>query len=403
MPSRISLPKLSLLNSCHSPSSSSSAPSSSSSSSKSKMPPPPSSTPASSTSRRASAISMTTPTSPPARLHLRNILPASPEEPPIMPLPPRTPRAWVWQCHRCHSVYRLGCTRRCLDCSHTYCIVSTTSTTSSSTSSSSTTSTSKQQQRGKKRRRQQAGLCGAEFDYVGWEQWGSWKRKVLGHEAAGRSDPGARDRAFLARRHDCWVDCDSPSECCYRRHELAAEALRNGHVLPRPPVVVAAEPTSPDDDISLTEVMARSERARDAAEEEGEGEGGAKSPLGQKSFLLDDDEDKDEGDENGRTKEEEEEERKWWASICGRDEGRKPTMDELDWENAVVDEEEEEEKDKGAEGGSGNLTARNLAEDEDDGEDDSGSGSEYDGSGWSSGSDESDDSSVEVGAGRKNA
>ncbi|KAI1364804.1 hypothetical protein F5Y08DRAFT_305785 [Xylaria arbuscula] len=203
------------------------------------------------------------PLSPPARLHLRNILPASPEEPPIMPPPPRTPRPWVWQCHRCLTVYRLGCTRRCLECGHTYCVSSAAAkaasssaaaASSSSRSSSSslassgnndtTTATtnnnnndtnnndnperprSRSRSRSRSRRRRDVGLCGAEFDYVGWEQWGFWRRKVLGYEALGRSDLQARDKAFLGKKHDCWIDCDSPSECCHRRHELVIEAVR---------------------------------------------------------------------------------------------------------------------------------------------------------------------------------
>ncbi|KAI0441071.1 hypothetical protein F4803DRAFT_439091 [Xylaria telfairii] len=344
MPSRISLPKLSLFPSRHS---------STPSTAESKMRPPP--PPPTSIPRRASTLS---PASPPARLHLRNILPASPEEPPIMPPPPRTPRAWVWQCHQCHSVYRLGCTRRCLDCSHTYCVVSSKQSSSN---------------RGKKRRRQQGALCGAEFDYIGWEQWGSWKRKVQGYESTGRCDTAARDSAFMARKHNCWIDCDSPSECGHRRYELAAEMLRNRMFVPdeadseagekQSPVIVAdASPKSPDDDISLTEALVLSEVA------DGEDEAPPKSPL-QSSFLLDDDDDdeeEEEEEEDGemkktRKQEDDEEEERWWAARTG---------DEVD--------------DDDDSGGAKILTVRNFTES--DMMDDSDSSSESGESRWSSSS-----------------
>ncbi|KAI1826811.1 hypothetical protein F4861DRAFT_16223 [Xylaria intraflava] len=161
-------------------------------------------------SRNSSTCS--TPISPPARLHLRNILPLSPEEPAFMPPPPRAPKAWVWQCHQCLTVYPLGCTRRCLECAHTYCM--------------SNPQSRKGIRSKKHQRRRQSGLCAAMFDYTGWEQWGSWRRKVLGLEAAGRCEPRARDRAFARNKHDCWIDCDSPSQCFQRRYELAVEAMR---------------------------------------------------------------------------------------------------------------------------------------------------------------------------------
>ncbi|KAI1424831.1 hypothetical protein F5Y12DRAFT_426686 [Xylaria sp. FL1777] len=368
MPSRINLPKLSLFSSRNSSSSSTPA---------SKMLPPPASKP----------NSNVPPVSPPARLHLRNILPASPEEPPIMPPPPRTPRAWVWQCHRCLNVYRLGCTRRCLDCSHTYCI------------------SNPQGSRGpkKKKRRRETGLCGAEFDYVGWEQWGSWRRKVLGHEAAGRCETKARDRAFLKKRHDCWIDCDSPSECCHRRYELAAEALRKQKQTPakKSGFVPLNRPLDPDnDDLPITEALGSN----------GEGEEPPpKSPLGQSSFLWDEDEGEDE-EKGEKTKEEmEEEEKKWWAagrnpapdsahnnSMSSSTARREPPgVDSHDWESAIYDERSDSQE-RPAKG----LTARNLTGD-DIVQEGSDSDSESDGSGWSTNSSESDDSSVGTGAGVK--
>ncbi|KAI0450377.1 hypothetical protein F5B21DRAFT_508219 [Xylaria acuta] len=349
--------------------------------------PPPTPQPPTSTPRRTSA---TSPVSPPARLHLRNILPASPEEAPIMPPPPRTPRAWVWQCHQCHSVYRLGCTRRCLDCSHTYCVGSSKQQQQSSNNN-----------RGKKRRRQQqqAALCGAEFDYVGWEQWGSWKRKVLGYESAGRCDTPARDRAFLAKRHNCWIDCDSPSECGHRRYELAAEMLRNRMFVPdepevevvveaQPPAIVAdASPRNPDDDIPLTEALVMGGAAAAAVDGEGQDEEGPqKSPL-QSSFLLDDDEDdEDEEDDEKekktreeREKVEQEKEEKWWAARSSTEQDWATSADEIDDDDGDDDD-----------GGVKMLTVRNLTAN--DVTEDSDSGSESGESRWSSVSSLTDDS-----------
>ncbi|KAI1736417.1 hypothetical protein F4680DRAFT_260841 [Xylaria scruposa] len=345
MPSRISLPKLSFF---------SSRDASSPSQTDSKMPAP--TMPPASIPQRANATSSA---SPPARLHLRNILPASPEEPPIMPPPPRTPRAWVWQCHQCHSIYRLGCTRRCLDCSHTYCVVSSKQQQQQQSSSNN---------RGKKRRRQPTALCGAEFDYVGWEQWGSWKRKVLGYESTGRCEATARDRAFLAKSHNCWIDCDSPSECGHRRYELAAEMLRNRMFAPdeqQPAIVADASPKSPDDDISLSEALVMSEAAAAANEESP-----PKSPL-KSSFLLDD------GDDIEKTREQEEEEEVvWWAARSG--------FERVDNDG---------DQDDG--GGVKTLTVRNLTENDTAEDSDSDSGSESGESGWSTASSITDDSCLE--------
>ncbi|KAI0804881.1 hypothetical protein GGR55DRAFT_304319 [Xylaria sp. FL0064] len=401
MPSRINLPKLSLFSSRHSFSSSSS---SSSHCTYSSFPKPPSSKmPANNKPR-----SPTTPVSPPPRLHLRNILPASPEEPPIMPPPPRTPRAWVWQCHRCQSVYRLGCTRRCLDCSHTYCI----------------SNPHKQEPYApnpkKQRRRQSGGLCGAEFDYVGWEQWGSWRRKVNGHEAAGRCEPEARDKAFLKKRHNCWIDCDSPSECCHHRYELvASEALRIQEEKEKEREMEMQLAQGLDDPFITTEAVDGNDNGNVEAEEST-----TNGLLRQSSFLWDDDEDEEEN-ERERTEEEEEEERKWWEAItsvasgdppapsrdvsCTAASGQipglnltgdlsgsdstSPDMDSQDWMNAVFGSIPSELQDRAG----SRLTVRNFT-DNDNLYVSSDSESESDGSGWSIHSTESNNSSVDAGS-----
>ncbi|GAP88657.1 hypothetical protein SAMD00023353_3300480 [Rosellinia necatrix] len=384
MPSRISLPKLSLFSPRNPPSSSSSSsspPPPSSTTSASKMPLSPSSPkPASSFSRRTS-----TPGSPPARLHLRNILPASPEQPPIMPPPPRTPRAWVWQCHQCLSIYPLGCTRRCLDCSHTYCVSSAQAQAQVDVNYNSGSSRSSSSSSSKKRRRP-AVICTAEFDYVGWEQWGSWRRKVLGLEAQGRCEPGARDRAFLRRRHDCWLDCDSPSECCHRRYSLAAEMMRRQLYAPDPP-------RSPDGDLPPSEALAMPRQQQQQQQQQQHedvvgDEETPKSPLGQSSFLWDDDETRGDDEEERR------EEERWWAtqSRLGSDQRDGGTISRIPGLGLLG-------LDADANDGGGNtlercerrLTVRNFTDDEIAAE--SESESDSDASSWSSWSLDSDDSS----------
>lgn len=261
--------------------------------------------------------------------------------------------------------------------------------------------------RGKKRRRD-SGLCGAEFDYVGWEQWGSWRRKVLGFEAAGRSDPAARDRAFLGRTHDCWIDCDSPSECCHRRFELAAELHRTRNAVsvsapaeqPLPPVVAGSRSSSPDDDISLDEALAPDEREKDG---NGNGNGeeekvpkSPKSPLGQSSFFWDDDDDDDDEDEDeeddddqagkGGKRNEEEEAKKWWAARSKHESTGAPGTGFHNCASGTVD--DDYDSGRAAKRVTFRKSGENtIAEDSD-------SDSESVGSGWSLTSSESDDSSV---------
>ncbi|KAK2066191.1 hypothetical protein P8C59_000026 [Phyllachora maydis] len=172
--------------------------------------------------------------------------------------PPPPPFAWLWRCHHCHVVYRLGCTRRCLECSHDFC--------SSNDMVDGHGRTTAAVRAAKRQRRHRGGPCKAEFDYVGWAVWGAWRRSVLAtqEDAAGVmstmcsprrdllaeldtfalyrsgtaddeeeylltpllslqwglvSDSRALDVArrkesmYIARKHDCWVHCDFPSEC----------------------------------------------------------------------------------------------------------------------------------------------------------------------------------------------
>ncbi|CAJ2512117.1 Uu.00g077420.m01.CDS01 [Anthostomella pinea] len=240
-----------------------------------------------------STNSTSTPLSPPARLHLRNVLPSSPDALMTPPPPPRQPRPWLWQCHGCLTVYRIGCTRRCLACGHTYCVSANPTTAVKST-------------RGKKRRR--GGMCASEFDYDGWQEWGAWRRKVLGFEARGRCGQRERDRAFVQKTHNCMIDCDSPSRCHHRRYQVAYEALERKYAFevydeePESPTIVASEPRSPDDDLPLNEALELKEGEDD--DEEPKSPTSPKSPLSQSSFFW---------DEPERKKRKQKGEKIWWA------------------------------------------------------------------------------------------
>ncbi|KAI1084632.1 hypothetical protein F5B20DRAFT_575952 [Whalleya microplaca] len=301
-----------------------------------------------------------TPLTPPARLHLRNVLPTSPDALPTPPPPPRQPYPWLWQCHACLTVYRLGCTRRCLQCGHEYCVSARPATSTSSTSTSTSTSTANSTsnsggggskgsngsggssgggagKRGRKRRRAHggSGMCASEFDYGGWAEWGAWRRKVLGR-------PEARGRAFADRGHHCALDCDFPSECHHERYRLATEARQRERMLEKlaeeQEAVAKAEEevvvTSPtfvprgvearerrrslgDDELPLNEALELCEEEGERREER-DGDAEPKSPtspLRQSSFFW------DEVDlEERKRRELEEEERSWWAEEDKRQE-----------------------------------------------------------------------------------
>lgn len=107
----------------------------------------------------------------------------------LLPPPPAKPLNWVWQCHQCRSRYQLSVTRRCLIDGHYYC-----------------SGDSAQTQRNNKRRRK-AQSCTSEFDYVGWQDWGQWRRKcsALRAYANGKAAP---------KMHGC-EGCSFPSQCRY--------------------------------------------------------------------------------------------------------------------------------------------------------------------------------------------
>ncbi|KAH6669804.1 hypothetical protein B0J14DRAFT_671427 [Halenospora varia] len=153
-----------------------------------------------------------------------------------------TQTQWIWRCHLCHRVYRLGVTRRCLDDGHYFCSISEGESTYAITKADGTKIT-------KVRR-----SCASEFDYSAWGIYNIWRREVRLHKIArlkktalrnsmvenSRTDEKQKLRkernAALAGRwrgsignalerwgeRDCWKDCDFPSEC----HNFRLLALR---------------------------------------------------------------------------------------------------------------------------------------------------------------------------------
>ena len=87
---------------------------------------------------------------------------------------------WTWTCHKCHTRYLLGATRRCLLDGHYFCGGTTVDKISGKV---------------KKHR-----ACVSEFDYSGWEDFGRWKRATSGHF----SRPGSKH---------CEDECNFPSSC----------------------------------------------------------------------------------------------------------------------------------------------------------------------------------------------
>ena len=131
---------------------------------------------------------------------------------PKLPPSPAKPLAWVWQCHLCHSRWNLGATRRCLLDGHFYC------------------SGEASQPNLKKRRKGQS--CSSELDYVGWQDWIEWKKKV---------QRLTRDDDILA---GCQA-CEFPSQCRYVKAAKRNPAVVvPGQSLAKTSTETAAESTS---------------------------------------------------------------------------------------------------------------------------------------------------------------
>lgn len=170
--------------------------------------------------------------------------------------PPPEPLHWLWQCHKCNRVYKLGVTRRCLDDGHFFC--------------AGTTVVKRTKRNGYKRTVRHA-ACASEFDYQGWKGWGVWRRGVVERvEAAERlvameegldSDESTSDSeeeeknwfgsAWIRKsstakywekpkplrlRKDCWNRCDYPSECRWGKQFGVQTPVVPQTILPSTPV-----------------------------------------------------------------------------------------------------------------------------------------------------------------------
>ena len=103
--------------------------------------------------------------------------------------PPTMP--WIWSCHKCHTRYALGTTRRCLHDGHYFC-----------------GGTSVDKRTGKTKRHR---ACASEFDYIGWENFNNWKR-----EQKHSQNPHLKH---------CENQCDFPSACHWKtRHTPKKDA-----------------------------------------------------------------------------------------------------------------------------------------------------------------------------------
>lgn len=104
----------------------------------------------------------------------------------MWPSPPPTPLPWTWTCHRCSTRYNIAVTRRCLSCSHRFCLWHAP---------------------------RHPPVCAVEFDYDGWRAWMRWRRS-LAPQAGG---PG--------RPRDCSLECDYPSQCLHARYASLRDHL----------------------------------------------------------------------------------------------------------------------------------------------------------------------------------
>lgn len=98
---------------------------------------------------------------------------------------------WIWSCHKCHTRYLLGATRRCLHDGHYFCGGITVDKIS-----------------GKVKKKHRA--CVSEFDYSGWEDFGRWKKATTGQIVR----PGSKH---------CEDECDFPSSCHWKEQHAVQD------------------------------------------------------------------------------------------------------------------------------------------------------------------------------------
>lgn len=103
--------------------------------------------------------------------------------------PPR-PISWIWFCHLCRFSYPLGVTRRCLNDGHVVCVGKTITKS------------------GKIKRHQ---TCHTEFDFVGWDVWGPWRRNKH------RNPP-----VSVYKGNNCSTQCDFPNQCRNQSRQIVS-------------------------------------------------------------------------------------------------------------------------------------------------------------------------------------
>ncbi|KAK4139618.1 uncharacterized protein C8A04DRAFT_15701 [Dichotomopilus funicola] len=184
-------------------------------------------------------------------------------------LPPKTPQAWRWKCHRCGGKYSFAVAQRCLNCGHWFCAVP-------------------RKMQGKPKDEELESPtsggrhCITEFDYHGWSVWGAYRRSRRNdmEKPAGHGDTFAlfrltaardnwtdgldrqerrptweelpptmqrkvtrcKERVYLSGRYNCWLHCDFPAECVNRQYTAwvrdgACSQRRRGPGLARLPAI----------------------------------------------------------------------------------------------------------------------------------------------------------------------
>lgn len=146
----------------------------------------------------------------------------------LLPLAPVKPLAWIWQCHLCKSQYPLGVTRRCLQDGHFYCSGETDRLNL------------------KKKKRGQS--CSSEFDYIGWKEWGEWKRNPLRNLENGvEGEPCAKG---------C-QKCEFPSQCRYTSSRKIQESTAVHEITDKVPSV---SPMEEDSNLSSSAIEVKKSR-----------------------------------------------------------------------------------------------------------------------------------------------